>query len=152
MIQPFYLNLDLWINDIPHINFDSIFAGIITNQTIHVKIPLAFSQASTMTYVFNSTNIINALDEIINDVKDVIVIAMNVEYDVKLALEDSRFIDSVKFINTVPYELSGVVFVLRLKDCPTIEYVDNVNNHDRLQNLIKIDDKVKYLFFCFRYK
>jgi hypothetical protein len=120
-------------NDIPNINFDSVFAGHIANDKIKRYIPNSFAVSRTKRYLLNKENLILGLERIIGQNKEVIIVAMSVDYDVDEIMGQSQFSPLTVKIPTMDIVTQGVLFVLRKSDLPTIEHRDL--KEDEIENL-----------------
>ena len=120
-------------NDVPHLNYDTVFAGAIATNKVKRLIPNAFSIARTKRYLFNKENVLVALNKIIGNNNDIIIIGVNIGYPTKEILDTSKFKDIIIYIPSTEYHLQDTLFVLREKDLPAIEY--KVLNEDEKTEL-----------------
>lgn len=110
--------------DIPHLNYDTVFADAIVTNKIKRLIPNAFSIARTKRYLLNKENILVALSKIISNNNDVIIIGVNIGYQTKEILDASKFKNILIYIPSREYQSQDALFVLRIKDLPAIEHKD----------------------------
>lgn len=127
-------------NDIPNINFDTVFAGHIASDKINRFIPNSFAVSRTKRYLLNKENLILGLERIIGQDKEVIIVAISIDYDVEEIIDQSQFSSlTVKIPSTDPIT-QGALFVLKKTDLPTIEHKDLKD--DEIKNLqLKIVNK-----------
>lgn len=110
-------------NDIPVLNFDSVLAsGLINN--VKTYIPNAFSIASTQDYVLVPDKVVKAIDLIIPDVNNKIIIGVNLDWICLDLLNKSKYLDIFYQIPSTSRMLSNSLFVLDRKDLPYISFED----------------------------
>jgi hypothetical protein len=129
--------------DIPHLNYDIVFAGAIASNNIKRFIPNAFLIARTKRYLLNKENILVALSKIISNNNDIIIIGVNIGYQTKEILDTSKFKDIIIHIPSTEYHSQDTLFVLRSKDLPAIEYNDLQEDEKTELQLKCINDELK---------
>lgn len=110
--------------DIPHLNYDTVFAGSIASNKINRYIPNAFLIARTKRYLLNKNNVLIALSKIIGNNNDVVIIGVQIGYKTKEILDNSNFKNSILYIPSTEYHSQDTLFVLRKDDLPAIEHRD----------------------------
>ena len=128
-------------DDIPHLNYDTVFATQIARGSIERFIPNSFIVSSTRRYLLNKENILLGIDKIIGDIKDVIIIAMNVSYDFSELLKASKFNPLIKHIPAT--DIRDVLFLLNKADLPSIEHKDIKQEEIAEYKLIEINNGLK---------
>ncbi len=103
---------------------NSFFAEAIAMRNIKCLIPNAFFIARTKQYLFNKDNILTALTKIINNNNDIVVIGVNITYQTKEILKNSKFKEIIEYIPSTEFYSQDTLFVLRKKDLPAIEHRD----------------------------
>lgn len=110
-------------DDIPHMNYDSIFASHIAKNNIQRYIPNSFLVSRTKRYLLNKDNIIEGLEKIIGINKNAIIIGVNIiNYDLNEILSKSKFSSIIKKIRSFEYQIQDVIYVLNKTDLPFIEH------------------------------
>jgi hypothetical protein len=110
--------------DIPHLNYDTVFAGSIATNKVKRYIPNAFLIARTKRYLLNKENLLFALSKIIGNNNDIVIIGVQIGYQTKEILDSSDFKKSIIYIPSTEYHSQDTLFVLRKNDLPAIEYKD----------------------------
>lgn len=110
--------------DIPHLNYDTVFAGSIVTNKVKRYIPNAFLIARTKRYLLNKENLLLALSKIISNNNDIVIIGVQIGYQTKEILDSSEFKKSLIYIPSTEYHSQDTLFVLRKNDLPAIEYRD----------------------------
>jgi len=108
--------------DIPHLNYDSVFASSIATNKIKRLIPNSFLIARTKRYLFNSNNLLTAIDKIIGDLDEALIVGFNIGYPLEKILEGSKFKNIIKYCPSTEYQSQDTLFVLNKKDLPAIEH------------------------------
>jgi hypothetical protein len=132
-------------NDVPHMNYDTVFAGSIVAE-IKRLIPNSFFIAKTRRYLLNRGNILLALSKIIGHTSDVVIIAISLSYEikeVKEVLDKSIFKERVRYIESSEYHFQDVIFVLRTKNLPAIEHRNIKEEEQRELQLVEINKDLK---------
>lgn len=111
-------------NDIPHLNYDTVFAGSIATNKVERYIPNAFLIARTKRYLLNKENLLFALSKIIGNNNDIVIIGVQIGYQTKEILDSSKFKKSIIYIPSTEYHSQDTLFVLRKNDLPAVEYKD----------------------------
>lgn len=109
-------------NDIPNLNYDTVFAGYIATNKIKRLIPNAFLLARTKRHLLNKENVLLALAKIIGSNNHIIIIGVNIGYQLKGILEKSNFKKYIQYIPSTEYHSQDTLFILRKNDLPAIEY------------------------------
>jgi hypothetical protein len=130
-------------NDIPTLNYDSFFAGQVASQNIERMIPNSFTISSTKRYLLNKENIILGLERIIGGSTDSVIVGVDVGYELKQVLDNSKFKDMVRYIPSSEYDFQDVLFVLAESSLPTIKHEEI--DADKIQDLklVPINEKLK---------
>lgn len=110
--------------DVPHLNYDTFFAGAIATHNIKRFIPNSFLVARTKRYLLNKDNVLIALSKVIGNNNDIIIIGVRVGYQLQEILDKSSFKEIIKYIPSTEYHLQDTLFVLRKNDLPAIEHKD----------------------------
>lgn len=130
--------------DIPHLNFDTVFASSIANNKIKRLIPNSFLIARTKRYVFNKDNILEALDKLINGNNDILIITINIDYQLSKILEESSFKNYITNIPSTEHSIQNILYVLRKSDLPLIEHKDLTDEEKKKFNFEKpINEELK---------
>ncbi len=130
-------------NDIPNLNYDTVFAEAISTSKIKRLIPNSFLIARTKRYLLNKENIIVALAKIIGNNNDIIIIGVNIGFQTKEIIDSSKFKRIVHYIPSTEYHFLDTLFVLRGKDLPAIEHKD-LREDDLIDMQLKcINEKLK---------
>lgn len=108
-------------NDIPNINFDTVYSQHIANNKIKYFLPNSFLIARTDKYLIERKYLIIGLDKIIKDSKNKIIVAIRPGYDSKQLIEQSKFKSIIVEIPSTNNRLSDTFFILDKKDLPKFE-------------------------------
>lgn len=108
--------------DVPHLNYDTVFAAWIATNKIKRLIPNSFLIARTKRYLFNRENILLVLTKIIDGYNDIVIVGINISYQLKDILDKSDFHGHIQYIPSTERYIQDALFVLRRDDLPTIEY------------------------------
>lgn len=122
--------------DIPHLNYDTVFAGSIASNKVKRYIPNAFLIARTKRYLLNIDNVLIALSKIIGNNSDIVIIGVQIGYQTKEILDNSNFKNSILYIPSTEYHSQDTIFVLRKKDLPVIEHKD-LNEDEKTELQLK---------------
>lgn len=128
-------------NDIPHLNYDSIFASQITQNRIKRFIPNSFLISRTRRYLLNEDNILEGLNKLINNNPDIIIVAVNASYILKEKLK--KYDSITKYIPSTPYRTQDIIYVLNKSDLPSIEHRDILEQEKTESQLKLINDDLK---------
>lgn len=110
--------------DVPHLNYDTFFAGAIATHNIKRFIPNSFLVARTKRYLLNKDNVLIALSKVIGNNNDIIIIGVRVGYQLQEILDRSSFKEIIEYIPSTEYHSQDTLFVLRKNDLPAIEHKD----------------------------
>ena len=113
--------------DIPHLNYDSVFAEQIAKNNIRRLIPNSFASASTKKYLLNPDNLFMGLEKIVQNNKDIIIVGVNLNYQTETLLSNSRFHSLIAYIPALR-PMQDVLFVLNRKDLPILVFKDLKEN------------------------
>ena len=127
--------------DIPHLNYDTVFATQIVNSAIETNIPNSFVVSSTRRYLLNDKNIIDAIAIIIKISQEIVIIGINISYELKELLKTSHFYPSIKYIPAA--NITDVLFILKKSDLPRIEHKILNNKEINEDQLKEINKKYK---------
>lgn len=108
-------------NDIPNINFDSVYSQHIANNKIKYFLPNSFLIARTDKYLIERKQLIDGFERIIKDIKDKIIVAIRLGYDSKKLISESKFKNILVEIPSTNNHLSDTFFILDKKDLPKFE-------------------------------
>jgi|26BtaG_2_1085354.scaffolds.fasta_scaffold00262_9 hypothetical protein len=128
-------------NDIPHLNYDSIFASRISKNNVKRFIPNSFLVSRTRRYLLNKDNILNGLDRLINKNPDIIIVAVNASYQLVEILK--KYNSITKHIPSTEYRIQDTLYVLHKSDLPSIEHRDILEQEKTDSQLKLINDKLK---------
>lgn len=129
--------------DIPHLNYDTVFAAAISTNNIRRLIPNAFFKAKTKRYLLNKENILIALTKIISNNNNVVIIGVNIGYQTKEILDISKFKDIIIHIPSTEYHSQDTLFILRRKDLPVIEHKELKEDEKTELQLKCINEELK---------
>lgn len=109
-------------NDIPHLNYDSVFAGHLAREVIKRYIPNSFIMARTRSYLLNSNNIVKGIERSMNSINidDIIIIAINIDIPIDNLLKENFETYYCKLHSTS--NIRNVLFVLKKNYLPYISY------------------------------
>ena len=110
--------------DIPHLNYDTVFASSIASNKVKRYIPNAFLIARTKRYLLNKENLLFALSKIIGNNNDIVIVGVQIGHRTKEILDNSDFKNSIIYIPSTEYHSQDTLFVLRKNDLPAIEHKD----------------------------
>jgi hypothetical protein len=130
-------------NDVPSLNYDTVFAGAISTNKIKRLIPNSFLIARTKRYLLNKENINVALAKVIGNNKDIIIIGVNVGFQTKEIIDSSKFKSIVQYIPSTEYHSLDTLFVLRRNDLPAIEHKELKEDELRDLQLKCINENLK---------
>lgn len=131
-------------NDIPNINFDSVYAESIANTKIKYFLPNSFLLARTRRYLVDKNNVIKAFEKLIPRIsQDYIIVSLCSDYKVQQLISDS---DYKNIIVKIPYtnnHLSDTFFLLKKKNLPKIEFKDLQKKDIDKYNLKLLEEDIK---------
>ncbi|MFD1016200.1 hypothetical protein [Winogradskyella rapida] len=111
-------------NDIPNMNFDSVYSQHIANNKIKYFLPNSFLLARTEKYLIERKQLIAGFERIIKDFKDKIIVAIGLGYESNQLITASKFKDILVEIPSTNNSLSDTFFILDKKDLPKFESKD----------------------------
>ncbi|MCB2221579.1 MAG: hypothetical protein KQI35_14370 [Bacteroidetes bacterium] len=129
--------------DIPHFNFDTIFAQTITVNKIRQIIPNSFALSRTKRYLLNRNNILIGINKIIGSNKEIVIIGINIGFQTKKLLDESAYSNQIEYITSSRPLFRDVLFILRKNDLPAIEYRDIKEEEIQELKLVSINDHLK---------
>ena len=109
-------------NDIPHLNYDTIFASSISLNKIKRLIPKTFAIARSKRYLLNNENLLAALSIIIGNKTDFVIVGIQLTHQTIETLEKNYFKDSIIHIPSSEYTLQDTLFILPKSNLPAIDY------------------------------
>lgn len=128
-------------DDIPHLNYDTIFAEQVARYKIERFIPNGFLVASTKRYLLNTDNILLGIEKIIANKTDVIIIAVKISYEYTQVLATSKY---ASFIKQIPAtDIRDVLFILSKSHLPAIEHKDLKESEINEYKLEGLNDEIK---------
>lgn len=128
-------------NDIPNINFDTVYAEHIANNRIKYYLPNSFLMSRTSKFLIERKNILEALDKIIVDSKDIVIVGIRISYEIKQILEKSKYNSIITEVASTNNYLSDTFFILNKKDLPRFESRELSNEEINKFHLKKINTK-----------
>lgn len=108
-------------NDIPNINFDSVYSQHIANNKIKYFLPNSFLIGRTHKYLIERKLIIDAFERIIKDITDKVIVGIRLGYDSKQLISESKFKSILVEIPSTNNQLNDTFFILDKKDLPKFE-------------------------------
>lgn len=126
--------------DIPHLNYDKVFAGFISSNKVKRYIPNSFLIARTKRYLLNKDNVLIALSKIIGNNSDIVIVGVQIGYQIKKILENSNFKNSILYIPSTEYHSQDTIFILRKNDLPALEHKD-LNKDEKIELQLKCINK-----------
>jgi hypothetical protein len=130
-------------DDIPHLNYDSVLAESIASNHIKRLIINSFSIARTKRYLFNSKNIISAIDKIIGDNGESIVVGINMRFNLKQELTKSKVKNILEFYTSSQDQSENTFFILNRCDLPAIDHKDLKEEEIKEFQLVSINNDFK---------
>ena len=127
-------------NDIPNLNYDTMFAEAIERTKIKRDLPTSFPIARTKRYLLNKDNIKAGLNKIIGQQENIIIVGVNINYELNEILKKSKFKDILQPIPSTANSVRNTLFVLHKSDLPAIEY-QKIKETEDLQ-LRPINEKI----------
>lgn len=130
--------------DIPHMNYDTILASVLARESIRRYIPNSFAIARTKRYLLTSEDLIAGLTKLVNEQTGVVIVGVNLQFQVQQIIEGSKFKEVVIPIPATEFGAQDLFFVMREYDLPAIEHrVLKQEEIDELQlELINEDLKI----------
>lgn len=128
------------VDDIPHMNYDTIFAQSIVRNNIENLIPRSFISSRTERYLLNRNNLVNGINEIIKNKKeDVVIIVFNPTWQTKNVLIESNFKNSIAFYPSTQFRMNDFIYILDKKDLPKIKFLGPTDQEKKELHLKKLD-------------
>ena len=128
-------------NDIPNINFDTVYAEHIANNKIKHYLPNSFLMSRTSKFLIERKSVLEALDRIIADTKNIVIVGIRLSYDIKQILEKSKYNSIVTEIASTNNYLSDTFFILNKNDLPRFESRELTKEEIDKFNLNKVNTK-----------
>lgn len=128
-------------NDIPNINFDSVYSQHIAKNKIKYFLPNSFLIARTDKYLIERKQLIDGFERIIKDIKDKIIVAIRLSYESKKIISESKFKNVLVEIPSTNNHLSDTFFILDKKDLPIFESKNFSQKEIDKFNLTPLDEK-----------
>jgi hypothetical protein len=130
-------------NDIPNMNFDSVYSQHIANNKIKYFLPNTFLVAKTSRYLIERKQLIEGLDRIIKNSNNKIIILIRPNFDSRELIKQSKYEDIVIEIPSTNHHLSDTFFILDKKYLPKFESKDFPKEEIEKFRLNLLDDKYK---------
>lgn len=108
-------------NDIPNVNFDSVYSQHIANNKIKYFLPNSFLLSRTDKYLIERKQLIDGFEKVIKDIRNKIILAIRPSYDSKQLIEESKFKSILVEIPSTNNHLSDTFFILDKNDLPKFE-------------------------------
>ncbi|RKS01697.1 hypothetical protein [Flavobacterium sp. 102] len=108
-------------NDIPHLNYDSIFAKSIVASSIRKYIPNSFFVSRTRRFLLSKELILKGIEKLIAGTTDYVIIAVNIGYELRQLLE-VNYTTKVVHIPSSEHRVTDLLFILNKSDLPSIEH------------------------------
>lgn len=108
--------------DIPHFNYDTIFALGLAREVIKKYIPNAIATARTKRYLLKIEDLVPGLTRLTGSQDDIVLIGVELGYQSKEVIAKSSFKDKILHIPATEYAAKDVIFAIRREDLPAIEY------------------------------
>lgn len=130
-------------NDIPNMNFDSIYSQHITKNKINYFLPNTFLLAKTNRYLIERKQLIDGLDRIIKNSDNKIIILIRPNFDSRQLLKNSKYEDIIVEIPSTNRHLNDVFFILDKEYLPKFESKDLPEKEKEKFKLNILDDEYK---------
>ncbi|MFT3793648.1 hypothetical protein [Flavobacterium sp.] len=121
---------------VAHLNYDTILASTIASQSIRKYIPNSFVTARTRRYLLNPENIVQGIQKLIGNRKDVVIVAINLTWNTREILQ--KFQPQLKEIRGSEHRLQDMLFVLKRSDLPYLVHKElgaNVVEEKRFERI-----------------
>ncbi|WP_394774035.1 hypothetical protein [Flavobacterium sp.] len=128
-------------DDIPLMNYDSIFATHISENIINRYIPNSFLISRTKRYLLNKENILIGIDRIIGNNKNAIIIGVNISYEINTIISETKYSRILTKISSTEFQIEDVFYILNKADLPFIEYKELTKKEIDDLKLKKINDE-----------
>lgn len=130
-------------NDIPNMNFDSVYSQHIANNKIKYLLPNTFLVAKTSRYLIERKQLIEGLDRIIKKSNNKIIILIRPNFDSRELIKKSKYQDIVIEIPSSNNHLNDTFFILDKKYLPKFESKDLPKEEREKFRLNLLDDNYK---------
>lgn len=131
------------LGDIQHMFYETVFAEQISKNNIQRYIPNSFFIAKTKRYLLNRDNILIGLEKLIGKNKNVVIICVNLRYELNEILTNSKFSSILLKIPSYQPNTENALFVLNKTDLPFIEHKEILKEEIKKFKLKKINEKLK---------
>ncbi len=130
-------------NDIPHLNFDSVYAHHIANNKIKYFLPNSFLIARTEKYLIERKQLIEGLEKIIGDVENIIIVGIRINYETRELINNSKYKSQIIEIASTNNYLTDTFFVLNKIDLPKFESKELLAKEIEKFNLKEVNTEYK---------
>ncbi|SDS27054.1 hypothetical protein SAMN04487764_1832 [Gillisia sp. Hel1_33_143] len=130
-------------NDIPNINFDTIYAESIARYKIQKFLPNAFLVAKTNRFVLERNQLIEGLDRLLKKLDNKIIVAIRPSYESKQLIDNSKYKKIFIEIPSSNHHLNDNFFILDKKDLPKFESKDLSKTEIEKFNLNLLNEEYK---------
>ncbi|WP_459485217.1 hypothetical protein [Aquirufa nivalisilvae] len=130
-------------SDTPYLNFESVFAKSIVLNRIKRDIPNSFLISKTKRYSLSKNLILKALEKLIGNNQEVMIIGVNISYSLKTTLQESVYNRNIIYIPSIEYDFNDVLFVLDKKHFPIIKHVDLQEKELEQLKLVQVNPELK---------
>ncbi|WP_037317956.1 hypothetical protein [Salegentibacter sp. Hel_I_6] len=122
-------------NDIPHLNYDSIFASQVSRNSVKRFIPNSFLISRTRRYLLNKDNIVEGLNRLIDNNPEIVIVAVNAGFRL---IEILKVYEPItKYIPSTEYKIQDIIYVLNKSDLPAIEHRD-ISEQEKTDSQLKL--------------
>jgi hypothetical protein len=128
-------------NDIPHFNYDTIFASQVSRNSIKRFIPNSFLISRTRRYLLNNENFLEGLNKLIGNNTEIVIVAVNAGFHLREILKDFDAI--TKHIPSTEHLIQDIIYVLNKFDLPSIEHKDILEQEKVNSQLKLLNDDLK---------
>jgi hypothetical protein len=126
-----------------NLNYDSVFASYVASDKIKREIPNSFAISASSRYLLNKDNLILGLEKLIGHVKDIFIVAIDIEYEVEEIIMQSQFATFILKIPATDNLTRGVLFVLKKSDFPWIEHKELQEDEIKRLQLKIVNENLK---------
>lgn len=130
-------------NDIPHLNFDTVYGEHIALNKIKYFLPNSFLMSRTEKYLIEKKQILEGLEKIIGDINNIVIIALRISYDTKQLIEKSKYKLQIIEIESSNTYLNDTFFILDKKDLPKFESKPLLRKEIEKFNLKEVNSEYK---------
>jgi hypothetical protein len=120
-----------------------IIAKYIAVNIIRRDIPNSFTDATTKRYLLKEEDLVDSLSKLIGEDSDIVIVGVNIQNPIRGIIENIRFKGQIEYIPSTWHELQDLLFILRKKDLPAIEYRDLSEEERKELKLEQINDELK---------